>query len=127
MTDNDGPETEAPFSADVIERIAERTGVSTDDLGAALTELNASLIGRHSELEREGEYVTVDERRAYRVDASWWDDTLAAFDVEEGLADAVRATHTERARLAFEHSVEGDERFGDDEGVVIRVDTAEQF
>lgn len=132
MTDDhdqadDPVESEAPFDPDTIERNADRAGVDASDLGAALTEVNSTLIGRHAELERAADYVSVEQRRAYRVEPSWWEDTLADFDLPEGVATAVRMTHTERAKLAFEDSVEGDERFGDDEGVVVGVDTAEQF
>jgi hypothetical protein len=112
----------------VIERTTDRADVERERLVGALDVLHAELIGRHSNLERTTEYVTVDGVRAYRVDVSVWDEFLEEFDFEEEVEAALRATHTEQARLLFAKSVTGDDNFDADEaGVVISIDTAEQF
>jgi len=112
----------------VIDRTADRAGVEPDRLAGALDVLHAELIGRHSNLERTTEYVTVDGVRAYRVASSVWAEFLEAFDFDADLAAALRAAHTEQARLLFAKSVTGDDHFGADEaGVVVSIDTAEQF
>lgn len=119
---------ETSIGAAVIDRAADRSGVDADELADALVVLHASLIGRHAELEREYDYATVDETRAYRVPESVWDDLREAFDFEGDLAGAVEFAHTEQARLVFADAVDADARFEDgDRGVVIGVDTAEEF
>ena len=112
----------------VIERVAEKADMDAATLVGALDVLHAELIGRHSNLEREREYVTVDGVRAYHVPESVWDDFLAEFDFEEPTASAVRYVHTEQAKLLFAKDVSGGDDFGSgEEGVVIGIDTAEQF
>ena len=112
----------------VVERAAERAYLDTQDLVGALDVLHAELIGWHATLERTTEYVTVDGVRAYRVEVSVWDEFLTGFDFGAALAAAVREAHTEQARRMFAKSVTGDDNFGPDEaGVVVSVDTAEQF
>lgn len=94
----------------------------------ALVELNAEPLGRHAELERAGENVTVDDVRAYRVVGETWDELLDRFEFDGDLATAVIESHTEQAWLLFADAVEGDDRFDSDgAGVVIGVDTAEEF
>lgn len=119
---------EAEVDDDVLERAADRFDVDAGRLADALVVLHAALIGRHSEFERGHDYTTVDDRRAYRVPAAEWEDLLAAFEFDGDVAEGVVYAHTEQARLAFEDAVGVDERFGDDErGVVVAVDTAEEF
>lgn len=112
----------------VLERAAEGFDVDAGRLADALVVLHAALIGRHSEFERGHDYTTVDDRRAYRVPESTWEDLLAEFEFDADVTDAVEFAHTEQARLAFEDAVGVDERFDDGErGVVVAVDTAEEF
>ena len=112
----------------VVDRAADRSGVDADEITDALVVLHASLIGRHSEFEREYDYVTVDETRAYRVPEAVWDDLLGEFGFEDDVADAVEFAHTEQTRLVFADAVDVDARFGEsDRGVVVGVDTAEEF
>jgi hypothetical protein len=119
---------EAPIGATVVERVAESTGSDASALVDALLALNAELLGRHSTFERTADYVTVDGKRAYRVDEAVWDDLLGAFDFDPETAAALRAIHTEQARLLFASAVGASDGFAPDEaGVVIGIDTAEQF
>jgi hypothetical protein len=112
----------------VIERAAAKAELDPGRLVDALEVLHAELIGRHSNLERTTEYVTVDGVRAYCVEASVWDEFLAEFDFSDVIASAVRYAHTEQAKLLFATSIRGDDHFGPgEEGVVIGIDTAEQF
>lgn len=132
--DSSAPDEKSPATGEaeiddaVLERTADRFDVDSEALANALVVLHASLIGRHSEYERGNDYTTVENRRAYRVPESTWADLRKEFDFAGDLGDAVEYAHTEQARLAFESAVGVDERFADDErGVVVSVDTAEQF
>ncbi|AGB36162.1 hypothetical protein [Natronococcus occultus] len=129
MSDDQSIETgEADVSDDVLERIADRTDADEDAIADALVVLHSALIGRHAEFEREYDYVTVDGTRAYRVPESVWDDLRGGLEFDDEVADAVELAHTEQARLAFADAVDVDERFGDDDrGVVVGIDTAEEF
>jgi hypothetical protein len=129
MSDDEVPEAgETSIDEAVIGRAADRSGVDAAEFADALVVLHASLIGRHAEFEREYDYATLDETRAYRVPYSVWDDLLGEFDVEDDVADAVEFAHTEQARLVFADAVDADERFGEnDQGIVVGVDTAEEF
>ena len=119
---------EAPIDGAVAARVVEERPVDEDALANALVEVNAELVGRHAELERAADYVTVDGVRAYRVDRGTRDGLLDGYEFDEIVADAVGEAHTEQARLMFADAVDGDDRFEADEvGVVIGVDTAEQF
>lgn len=120
---------EAPIGGAVVERMAESAAVEASALVDSLLALNAELLGRHSSFERTAaDYVTVDGKRAYRIDEAAWDDLLDYFDFDPGTAAALRETHTEAARLLFAAAVGADDGFAPDEaGVVIGVDTAEQF
>ena len=131
MTDERrSPETrEAPVDEAVLERVADRTGVDAAEIADELVVLNAALIGRHSELERH-DYVTVDSTRAYRVPGSTWDELGDDVDVDadDERFGAVQLAHTEQAQLAFADATGVDDRFGEDEyGVVVGIDTAEEF
>lgn len=119
---------EVPITGAVVERVAEGVGPDSSAIVDALLTLNAELLGRHSEFERLGEYVTVDGTRAYRLDRGEWDALVDDFEFEPSLAAAVRLAHTEQARNLFTTTVDADDRFATDEvGVVIGIDTAEQF
>lgn len=119
---------ETGIDAAVIERTVERSETEVGRLSNALVVLHAELVGRHSNLEHERAYVTVDGTRAYRVDEAVWDDFLAEFDFAPETEAAARYAHTEQARLLFATAVGGDDDFeADEEGVVIGIDTAEQF
>ena len=95
------------FDPAVVERAAEPADVGTDSLVDALVVLHAELIGRHSNLEADTDYVTVDGRRAYRVRESVWDEFLAEFDFDDPTEAAVRYVPTEQAKLLFAKSVRG--------------------
>lgn len=126
--DTDTASTESGLDTAVIERAAERAGIDEKSLCDALVILHADLIGRHSQFEGEGDYVTVDGTRAYRVSDEVCDDLLSEFGFEDDIAAGVRVTHTEQAKLLFAKSVHGDDNFDADEcGIVIGIDTAEQF
>jgi hypothetical protein len=130
MTTDQSGATADRFGLDgpLIERTAEKAGMPVEDVDGALEILHAELIGRHSNLERDREYVTVDGVRAYCVDEAVWDEFLAEFDFEEATEAAVRYLHTEQAKLLFAKSIRGDDNFeAGEEGVVIGIDTAEQF
>lgn len=119
---------ETSIDAAVIERVANRASLSGGELADALVVVHAELIGRHSEYERTGDYVTDDGVRAYRVDESEWDRLADAMDLEGEEAVAVRAAHTEQARLMFSAAVDARDDFASGEaGVVVGVDTAEEF
>ena len=120
---------EAPIDEAVLERVADRTGLDAAAIADELVVLNAALIGRHSDLEHH-DYVTMDDLRAYRVPDPAWDDLLEETDADAGseLAQAVKLAHTEQTQLAFADATDVDDRFGEDEyGVVVGIDTAEQF
>lgn len=129
MSDDSSSQTgEAPIDDAVVRRAADETDVDPDDLADALVEFNAALLGQHSTFEREGDYVTVDDVRAYRIPRSAWDDVVADFSFDDDVAEAVHRAHAEQARLTFASTADADEGFASDEaGVVIGVDTAEQF
>lgn len=116
------------MSSAVVERVAERTEVDPQRIVTALVELHGDLLGRHGRYERRFEYVTIDGTRAYRVDGEEWDDLASDFGLEEELATAVQQAHTEQAGLLFAKSVDAGDTFEDGEsGVVVGIDTAEQF
>ncbi|GGK76742.1 hypothetical protein [Haloarcula sebkhae] len=120
--------TESGLDAAVIERAAERADVDEGDLCDALVILHADLIGRHGQFEREFDYVTVDGTRAYRISDEVCDGLLSEFGFKEGITAGVRLAHTEQAKLLFAKSIRGDDNFDADEcGIVIGIDTAEQF
>lgn len=119
---------ESGLDAAVIERAAGRADVGEQELCNALVILHAELIGRHGQYERRFDYVTVDGTRAYRVPDDVCDDLLEEFGFADTVEDALRLAHTEQAKLLFAKSVRGDDNFDPDEcGIVIGIDTAEQF
>jgi hypothetical protein len=126
--DTGAASTESGLDVAVIERAAERAGIEKQALCDALVVLHAELIGRHSQFERDDEYVTVEGTRAYRVPDAECDDLLSEFDFEDDTETAVRLAHTEQAKLMFATDVAGDDNFDSDEcGIVVGIDTAEQF
>lgn len=123
---------EAPITGAVVERVARGVDPDPSAIADALLALDAALIGRHGELERRADHVTVDDTRAYRVGRDEWaaliDDFASDFDFDESTVAAIRLAHTEQARLLFTAAVGADDRFAPDEaGVVVGIDTAEQF
>ena len=129
MTRNTTVDTgEAPITGAVIERVAQGVDPDASAIANALLALNAELLGRHGSLERTADYVTVEGTRAYRIDRDEWAALTADFGFEDSMAAAVRLVHTEQARLLFTTAVGADDRFAPDEvGVVVGIDTAEQF
>ncbi|WP_251341952.1 hypothetical protein [Haloplanus halophilus] len=129
MTDETTVDTgEAPITGAVVERVAAEAAPDAAAVVDALLALNAELLGRHSAFERTADYVTVDGKRAYRVDEDRWASLIEDLGFAASTAAAVRAAHTEQARLLFASAVEADDGFAPDEvGVVVGVDTAEQF
>lgn len=129
MSNDRSPETgESAVDDDVLERVADRSDATENAIGDALVVLHSTLIGRHAELEREYDYATIDGMRAYRVPEAVWDDLHEEFEFDDAVADAVESAHTEQARLTFADAVDVDERFADDDrGVVVGIDTAEEF
>jgi hypothetical protein len=119
---------ETPITGAVVERVARGVDPDPSAIVDALLALNAELIGRHGDLERRAEHVTVDGTRAYRVGRDEWATLIDDFDFDESTAAALRLAHTEQARLLFTTAVGADDRFAPDEaGVVVGIDTAEQF
>jgi hypothetical protein len=119
---------DVPITGAVVERVARGVDPTPSAIVDALLVLDAELLGRHAAFERTADYVTVDGTRAYRVDRDEWAAVLDEFDFDPSMAAAVRLVHTEQARLLFTTAVGADDRFGPDEaGVVVGIDTAEQF
>ena len=119
---------ETSIDAAVIERVADRASLTGKELADALVVVHAELIGRHAEYERTGDYVTEDAVRAYRVDESEWEQLVEEMDLEADEAVAIRAAHTEQARLMFSSKVDARDDFTAGEaGIVVGVDTAEEF
>jgi hypothetical protein len=129
MSDDRSPETgEASVDDAVLERAADRADVDAQTVADALIVLHASLIDSHSEFESEHDYVTVDGTRAYRVPATVWEDLSAEFEFRDEVTAAAEFAHTEQARLMFGDAIGVDERFEEGErGVVVSIDTAEEF
>lgn len=119
---------EAPIGGGVVERVADSAAADAGTLADGLLSLNADLLGRHSTFERTADYVTADGTRAYRVTDSDWVDLLGDFEFDDETAAALRAAHTEQARLLLATAVGANDGFDADEaGIVIGIDTAEQF
>ncbi|WP_135304543.1 hypothetical protein [Haloarcula amylovorans] len=127
MTPDDTTANEVAINEARIDHAAETVGVDRGALADALVVFHPELLGRHSEFESEP-YVTVDGTRAYRVSESAVDELLADFDFGEEVTAAVKLAHTEQAELLFADAVQGDDDFDTDEcGLVVGIDTAEQF
>ncbi|WP_276272402.1 hypothetical protein [Haloarcula litorea] len=127
-TDSNAAASEASIDRAIIERAADAADVEVGRLCDALVVLHADLIGRHAQFERDCDYVTVDGTRAYRVPDDEFDALLDGFGFDEAERLGAQYAHTEQAKLLFAQSVRGDDNFGRDElGVVIGIDTAEQF
>ena len=129
MTDTDLPEEarELPILDSALENAADRNDVPLRELTDALVVLDADLRGRHSTYETNYEYVTVDRVRAYLADAEAWAALVADFDLDSTVEDAVRAAHTESARLLRDRAVENPQFAEETVGIVVGVDTAEEI
>lgn len=114
------------IETDIVSRTADDGDVEREELADALELLDADLRGRHSEFE-EGSYVTLEERRAYAIDPDEWESLFEPYDLEKSLEEAARRAHERQAEALFVAS-EGDAgAMADVSGVVIGIDTAEQF
>ncbi|WP_336363087.1 hypothetical protein [Halalkalicoccus salilacus] len=114
------------IETDIVSRTADDVDVEREELADALELLDADLRGRHSEFE-EGSYVTLEERRAYAIDPDKWESLFEPYDLEKSLEEAARRAHERQAEALFVAS-EGDAgAMADVSGVVIGIDTAEQF
>lgn len=114
------------IETDIVSRTADDVDVEREELADALELLDADLRGRHSEFE-EGSYVTLEERRAYAIDPDEWESLFEPYDLEKSLEEAARRAHERQAEALFVAS-EGDAgAMADVSGVVIGIDTAEQF
>lgn len=114
------------IETDIVSRTADDVDVEREELADALELLDADLRGRHSEFE-EGSYVTLEERRAYAIDPDEWESLFEPYDLEKSLEEAARRAHERQAEALFVAS-EGDAgAMADASGVVIGIDTAEQF
>jgi hypothetical protein len=81
------PEVAAtPIDAETVDRVAEDEKVGVESPADVLAVLDAELLGMHSEFEREYEYVTVEDRRAYVVDAEAWASLVDGHDLDPDLA-----------------------------------------
>lgn len=117
---------EVPIDQRVITDTAESAAVDSDELAEVLVVLDAALRGHHSAFES-GEYVTVDDRRAYAVSQAMWDEAVPTADVTDELVVAAKEAHTRQAKILFDSAVEST-RFDEDTfGVVVGVDTAEEM
>jgi hypothetical protein len=114
---------EVPITGAVVERVARGVDPDAPAIADALLALRAELLGRHADLERTADYVTVDGTRAYRIHRDEWAALIDAAEFDDSMAAAVRLAHTEQARLLFATAVGADDRFAPDEaGVVVDVD-----
>jgi hypothetical protein len=125
VDDSPTEEHQVPIDANVVARVAEEADLSESALRDALAVIDSELRGRHAQLEREREYVTADDRRAYRADDGVWERLTAGMSFDDSTERAVREAHTEQARLLDADAVEA-VGFGDG-GVVVGVDTAEEM
>ncbi len=113
------------IETDIVARTAEDAAVSSEQLTDALELLDADLKGRHSEFE-ENSYVTVEDRRAYAVDPEAFEALFEPHNLDDALERAVRRTHERQAEALFVAS-EGNSESLSGSGVVVGIDTAEQF
>ncbi|ADJ15850.1 hypothetical protein [Halalkalicoccus jeotgali] len=123
MTDDTARTT--AIETDIVARTAEDSGVDEGELADALELLDADLRGRHSEFEQ-GEYVTVEDRRAYAIDPEEWESLFEPYDFDDALETAARRAHERQAEALFVAS-SGDSDALAGSGVVCGIDTAEQF
>jgi hypothetical protein len=130
MTDGDLPADagDLPIPDGALRRAASDAGdVTTEELIDTLVVLDADLRGRHSTYEAEYEHVTVDGVRAYLADEAAWKSLLDEFDLDDDLAVATRAAHTDGARILVDESVDTPQFTPETVGIVIGVDTAEEM
>ncbi|SEO44506.1 hypothetical protein SAMN04487948_102447 [Halogranum amylolyticum] len=117
---------EAPIDERVVEEAAAERDLETADVADALVVIDAELRGHHSDFEH-GEYVTVEDRRAYAVSTDDWTAATETVDFEEPLVTAAREAHTRQAKLLFDSAVESVQFDEGTVGVVVGVDTAEEM
>lgn len=114
-----GGENSSAIDAAVVERIADRSAVRTDDLSNALVVVGADLTDAHHEYERKFDHTTVDGRRIYAAAPETWEDLTMRNDLGD-VAGAVKEAHRAQAdRLLPDETPEAP--------VVIGVDTAESM
>lgn len=124
MTDDTARTT--AIETDIVSRTAEESDLEHKELADALELLDAELQGRHSEFETYS-YVAVEDRRAYAIDTDVWGELLDPHDFRQTLESAVQQAHERQAEALFVAS-EGDSgSLEDSSGVVVGIDTAEQF
>lgn len=114
------------IETDIVARTAEDAAVSSEQLTDALELLDADLKGRHSEFEANS-YVTVENRRAYAVDPEAFETLFEPHDLDDALERAVRRAHERQAEALFVASEGNSELIESASGVVVGIDTAEQF
>lgn len=110
----------------IVSRTAENSGIDEEELADALEVVAGGLKGHHSRLEHYP-YVSGEERRAYAADPDEWEELLDPHGFDDELADAVRAAHDRQAEALFVANEADSAELEDASGVVIGVDTAEQF
>jgi hypothetical protein len=117
---------EVPVDEHVVEEVAADADVGVDELADALVILDAELRGHHSDFE-DGEYVLVDDRRAYAISPDDWEKAVPMADLGDALVAAAREAHTRQAKLLFDSAVESTQFDEGTVGVVVGVDTAEEM
>lgn len=114
------------IETDIVSRTTEDSEIEREDLADALELLAADLQGRHSEFEA-NRYVTVEDRRAYAIDPEVWADLFEPTEFEASLETAVRQAHERQAEALFVAGEGDSETLEGGSGIVIGIDTAEQF
>jgi hypothetical protein len=114
------------IETDIVSRTADDFDVDETGLADALEALAGGLKGHHSRLERYP-YVSGEQRRAYAADSDEWGELLDPHGFDDELADAVRGAHHRQAKALFVANEADSADLDDASGVVIGVDTAEQF
>lgn len=110
----------------IVSRTADDFDVDEEELADALEVLAGGLKGHHSRLEQYP-YVSGEERRAYAAAPDEWEELFESHEFDDELADAVRAAHDHQAEALFVANEGDSAELEDASGVVIGVDTAEQF
>ena len=110
----------------IVSRTADDLDVDREELADALEVLAGGLKGHHSRLEQYP-YVSGEERRAYAADPDEWEELFEPHGFDGELADAVQAVHDRQAEALFVANEGDSAELEGASGVVIGVDTAEQF
>jgi hypothetical protein len=114
------------IETDIVSRTAEESDVEREELADALELLDADLQGRHSEFEKYS-YITVENRRAYAIDPEEWGSLFEPYEFDDPLENAVREAHERQTEALFVASEGDSESVESASGVVVGIDTAEQF